>query len=121
MPRLRLIVLYLFAAGLAAQDHPAQSGKYDIKRCTPKVVKHGPIPKKYKISPQDKPTGYSPLIAFEVLESGEVTNAKLKRSSGYSAFDKAALRWIAGTKYNSRPGCGVTQNEAGVSMHFVAK
>jgi TonB family protein len=112
-----VLVLLLFAAATAAQDHP-QAGKYDVKRCTPKVVKHGPVPKKYTIGHQDQPTGYGPLITFEVLESGDVANAHLKRRSGYSTFDDAALKWIRGTKYNSRPGCGVIEEEASVLVHF---
>jgi len=66
----------------------------------------------------DKSTGYSPLIAFEILESGEVANAHVRRSSGFADIDTYALNWVRTIRYSSRPGCGTIETEAAVSVDF---
>ena len=95
---------------------------YDVKRCTPKVVKQDPIPKNVPVGPSkgEKSTGYTPIISSEVLESGAVANAKVKRSSGYRKIDDYALEWIRRTKYNERPGCGVIERDTDVMIHWMA-
>jgi TonB family protein len=104
---------------MAAQHKIESKQKYDVKRCTPKVVQEPTLPKQTKLAQEgEKSTGYTPLISFEILESGEVANARLKRSSGYSNIDSYALNWIRGTKYNRRPGCGVIETQADVSIHW---
>jgi len=92
----------------------------NVKRCMPKAVKHGSLPKHLTVGPQkgEKATGYSPLISFQVLESGNVADAHVKRSSGFADIDTYALEWIQGTKYNARSGCGVIETEASVSIHW---
>jgi len=55
---------------------------------------------------------------FEILESGEVSNIRLKRSSGIADIDAYALNSVRRMKYNSRPGCGIVDSEAGVTVDF---
>jgi len=64
----------------------------------------------------EKATGLDPLITFQILESGEVTNVRLKRSSGVADIDEDALNWIQSTRYNRRPGCGVIESQASVTV-----
>jgi TonB family protein len=53
-----------------------------------------------------------------VLESGEVANARVKRSSSFAHVDRYALEWIKGMKYNARAGCGVIEIETSVSIQW---
>jgi TonB family protein len=105
---------------VAAQEKPLADPKYDAKRCTPKVVRHAPRPKQESIHtrPGEKSTGFSPVIAFQILDTGEVTQAHVKRSSGIADIDTYALSWIRGTKYNARYGCGVIESQASVSIDW---
>jgi TonB family protein len=104
----------------AAQDKPKPEGKYDIQRCTRKVLSHA----RERKTPQnfvrkgEKSTGYSPIVAFDILESGDVANAFLKRSSGFTNVDNYALTWVRETKYNKRPGCGVIETQADVTIDW---
>ena len=98
-----------------AQDNQKQTvdAKNFPKRCNPVVVNKGKVsPGEIHIRKGDKPTGFTPLIAFRITEVGEVIDAHVKRSSGIRDADGAALNWIRSTKYNSRPGCPVIDNEA---------
>ena len=105
---------------IAAQEKPQADQKYDVKRCTPKLVSHAPSPRQESIHtrPGEKSTGFSPIIAYQILDTGEVTHAYVKRSSGIADIDTHALTWIRGTKYNPRPGCGVIESQAGVSIDW---
>ncbi|MGH7868609.1 MAG: energy transducer TonB family protein [Candidatus Dormibacteraceae bacterium] len=90
-------------------------------KCTPRLIKqpaHSYDNEQALIKKGERATGYSPLVTFEIQESGEVTNAVLKRSSGYSRIDRGALAWVKGTKYNRRPGCGVIETSMTVDIHF---
>jgi len=59
-----------------------------------------------------------PVIAFEIMESGEVMNARLERSSGIADIDAYALSWMRSARYNKRPGCGVIESKAAVIIDF---
>ena len=68
-------VLLAGVSGLgASQDNPKPGGKYDVQRCTPKVLSHAPERKTSQrfVRKGEKSTGYSPIVAFEILESGDV-------------------------------------------------
>jgi TonB family protein len=100
-----------------AQDHPKPEPSYEVKRCTPKVVKQGTTPNRGLVRRKgEKSAGYSPIVSFAILETGEITNAKLKRSSGFKFLDDHALGWIRTTTYNNRPGCGVIETKADVTI-----
>ena len=64
---------------------------YDVKRCTPKALSFGKTPAEIHFREAEKPTGLIPVVAFHVLESGEVTNIVLKQRSGIRDKDNAAL------------------------------
>jgi TonB family protein len=73
-------------------------------------------PRSVHIRKGEKSTHY-PLIAFEILESGQVTNARVKHSSGVADLDALALKSVRGMKFNNRPGCGTVESEVTVLMH----
>jgi outer membrane biosynthesis protein TonB len=60
----------------------------------------------------------APVIAYQVLESGSVVNAYVKRSSGVADLDAFAARSIRATRYNRRPGCRTLESEATVNIDF---
>lgn len=120
MRRLWLTTALLLPAFLLATAESPQKGapKYDVKKCTPKLVTKKSVsePKTFKIRKTDKPTGYDPLIAFEILESGEVVNARLARGSGMADRDAHALASIRRSKFSHRPGCGTIESTAAVTI-----
>jgi len=103
---------------VVAQGKPAP--KDDAKHCMLKLVSQPRLSKQNTIRTREgeKSTRLSPLITFEMLESGEVTNARVKRSSGIADVDAHALSWVRSATYNKRPGCGVIDSEASVQIHF---
>jgi hypothetical protein len=112
----RVLLLGVFAASGAAQDKP--KGEHDSQRCTPKLVS-----KTDSKSPQfhlRKGEVYrqSPIVAFEVLESGETAHAILKRKSGVAEVDKYALQFVHELKYRERPGCGTVETTADITIDF---
>jgi TonB family protein len=117
---LAIILIVAIVPAVLSQDKPSGELKYDVKRCTAKVLSHKPLPrtKSKLVRKGEKPSGFSPIIALEILESGEVANAHVKRSSGFANLDAYALHWVQGTKYNRRPNCGVIETEAVVSVDF---
>ena len=113
-----LLILLNLSVGVAQEPRKDQP-KYDVKRCKPKVVGNRPIsePQTIQVRKGEKATGYPPVIAFEILESGEVVNARVRRSSGIADRDAITLNSIRGWKFNSRPGCGTVETEA-VGVHY---
>ena len=60
---------------LGASQNPQFPDKtFETKRCTPKIVKQGDLPKDMSplVQRGDKSTGYTPLVSFQILESGKV-------------------------------------------------
>lgn len=92
-----------------------------IARCSPRIKKKQKMDRKtFRVRAGDKPTGFSPLISFQITESGEVINARVKRSSGIRDADNAALDFIKSGRYNSRPGCPLIESESSVSIDLQA-
>jgi hypothetical protein len=86
------MLLYAMMFAGWAQEKPV----YVAKRCVPKIVaNHDPRPNHESITFRkgEKSTGRSPLIAFEILESGEVVHVYVKGSSGFADIDRSALNW----------------------------
>lgn len=83
-------------------------------------MKQGDLPKNMGLFVQksEKATGYTPLISFQILESGKVANARVKRSSGFAKVDRYALESIRNTTYRARPVCGVIETTADVLIHW---
>ena len=102
-------------------EYAKQSQKQLAAKCTPRLVKqpsYGFDDDQPVVRKGERSTGYSPLVTFEVQESGELTNVVLKRSSGYSRIDRRAVDWVKATKYKARPGCGVIESTMTVDIHF---
>ena len=114
---LSLLLMILPTPTVQARQQSAAT--YDVKRCTPKLVSKRPFlpPKTFHVRNGEKATGYSPVIAFEILESGEVQKARVKRSSGISDRDTHALESIGRWRVNTRPGCGTIKMESDVLIH----
>ena len=90
--------------------------KQEEKPCTLKLLSQPPLPKQETIRFRkgEKSSGFTPVITFEILESGQVIDASVKRSCGISDIDALALDWVRSARYNKRPGCGVVQSRASV-------
>ena len=89
------------------------------KRCNPVFVRKPKYDgRKISVHKEDKPTGYGPLVTFQIAESGEVISIHLKRSSGFKDIDDLALSWVKSGRYNSRPGCPVIDVEESVTVDF---
>jgi penicillin-binding protein 1A len=93
---------------------------YDWNRCALKLASHGsPTNTTIRVRPGEKSTKQTPVIAFEILESGEVTKAVVYRSSGIADIDNFALASIRAMRYNERPpGCGVIESQSVVTVDF---
>jgi TonB family protein len=105
---------------LFSQEAQPSVPKYDVKRFAPKLMNRKPFSPPKRIQPRkgEKATGYSPVIAFQILESGEVVNARLKRRSGLADRDANALDNIRNWKFNARPGCGTIEVQSDVAFHY---
>jgi hypothetical protein len=113
------VLLASFSTAAAAQSKPEPEGKYDVQKCTPRVVSHSQQRRPgIRIRKGEKYTGFSPIVAFEILESGEVANALLKRSSGIASMDNYALTWVQETNYSKRPGCGIVETQSDVTIEW---
>jgi len=117
------VALVLFGGNstiASSQDKPEKTNedqKRLIKRCNAVVVKKAKLKgKAIQVREGEKSTGFDPLIAFQIAESGEVINAHVKRSSGIKDRDDFALNSVKSTRYNARPGCPVIESEASVTI-----
>jgi membrane carboxypeptidase/penicillin-binding protein len=99
-----------------ADSEPA----YDRNRCALKLASRGsPVNTTIRARSGEKPTKYPPVIAFEILESGEIRNAVVRRSSGIADIDNYALSSVKAMKYYERPlGCGIIDSQAVITIDF---
>ena len=114
-------ILGAMVSTLVGQTKPLPDQKSDVKRCAPKIVNQAPSPKEQSLRTRtgEKSTGFSPIVAFQILESGEVVHAYVKRSSGIADIDAYALKLIQRTKFNRRSGCGIIESESSVDIDFI--
>jgi membrane peptidoglycan carboxypeptidase len=93
---------------------------YDWNRCALKLASHeSPANTTIRVRPGQRSTQQTPVIAFEILESGEVKNAVVYRSSGIADIDNFALAGVRSMRYNERPlGCGIIDSQAAVNVDF---
>jgi len=109
--------LALFAGGLVTsmcQDKTEKSdtdAKTFAKRCNPRIVRKAELKRKAIKFHEGEKLKNHPLIAFQITESGEVSGATVKRSSGVRGYDDSALSFVRSEKYNSRPGCPAIHSE----------
>jgi TonB family protein len=115
--RIFWIGLFVSLVWVTIMGQSAQQSRDDLKRCIPKAVSHKTQMPHWNFRPGEKYVGM-PLVSFEVLASGDVSNARVKRTSGVRDIDASAVNWIKSFKYNKRPGCPVIDNEMGVNIHF---
>jgi TonB family protein len=121
-----LVAALVISMGNAAiawsQDKPRETSpeaKTLEKRCKPVLIKTPMVKQKsIHLRKGEKPSGFTPLVAFQIAASGEVINVHLKRSSGIRDSDNYALNWIQSQKYSPRPGCPVIESEADVIIDF---
>jgi TonB family protein len=80
------------------------------------IVSKNPVlkPKNVQIKQGDH---YSTVVTFVVLESGDVVDARVKRTSGNRDLDASALKAIRGIKHNKRTGCGPILTQAEIDFH----
>ena len=106
----------------AAQNKPEKhdADRSDLaKRCNPTLVKSSsPKGKPIQVRDGEKSSGFTPIVAFEILESGRVANVRLKRSSGMRDVDNYALISVRSQGYNTRPGCPAIESEADVMIDY---
>jgi len=107
------------AAPLIIRQTANSEATYDWNRCVLKIVSHGsPANTAIQVRAGEKST-QTPVFSFEILESGEVLNAVVKRSSGVSDIDNYGLAGIRAMRYNERPpGCGIIESQAVVNVDF---
>jgi len=104
------------------RDHPVADAQQLAlaKRCNPVIVRKPKLKRRsIQVRKGEKATGFPPLIAFHIAESGEVVGAHVKRSSGIRDMDDSALSSIQSWRYNSRPGCPVIDSETVVLIHLM--
>jgi TonB family protein len=115
--------LFLILAGMTVHAHsgrqtPTVTQNYDLKRCQPKLVGRSFRADQIALHQRrkERSTGF-PIIAYQILELGEIAHAQVKRSSGVSDIDSYALKSIQSMRYNPRSGCGIIDVEANVLIH----
>lgn len=120
---LAALFIYVGNATIAwSQDKPKETSsetKTLEKRCNPVLATSpGVKQKSIHFRKGEKPSGFTPIVAFQIAPSGEVVNVRINRSSGIRDIDDYALNWIQSEKYNARPGCPVIESEADVIIDF---
>lgn len=108
------------AAPLIVKQTANSEATYDWNRCALKLASHGlPTNTTIRVRPGEKSMKQTPVVSFEVLESGEVRNAAVYRSSGIADIDNFALASVRIMRYNERPhGCGIIASRAVVNVDF---
>jgi len=112
------VLLLAVSANLsAAQDKTRTEGEYDVRRCAPKLIKRDRNHSEFHFR-EGEEYRHSPVVAFQILESGETANAVLKRSSGVAEVDKYALKSVQEAKFTKRSGCGVIESQLDITIDF---
>jgi TonB family protein len=111
-------LLLAVSTAFGAQNKTKPEGEYDVKRCRPKVVsRRGGKSPEFHFR-KGETYRNSPVVAYEILESGEITHIVLKRSSGVAEVDDYALKCVQELKFNKRPGCGVIESNLDITVDF---
>ena len=112
------LLLAVSAAFGTMQDRTKPEGEYDVHRCAPKAIsRRGGKSPAFHFGKGEK-FRRSPVVAFEILESGEIAHAIMKRSSGVAGVDSYAMKWVQELKFNKRPRCGVVESTVAVTIDF---
>jgi TonB family protein len=113
-----VLLLPVLAAFGIPQEMLVPAGNHDVRPCVAKVLRTNR--KKFPSSKFRKGEKYkhSPVVSYEILESGEIAHPILKRSSGVAEVDRYALKWVQGLKFSERPGCGVIESTIDITIDF---
>ncbi len=111
-------VVLVLAALSAAQDKRTSKAEHEIQRCAPKVIGKSSVESPEFHFRKGEKYKNSPVVAYEILESGEIVHPMLKRSSGVAEVDNYALKWVQELKFNKRPGCGVIESSMDITIDF---
>lgn len=107
-----------FVSLCSAQD-PKRAAPQELQRCFPKLaspkVTNGASLDAIHFRNGEK-YAKTPVIGYEVSESGEILNAFVKRGSGVADIDQRALRYVKELRFNKRPGCPIVASEAAVTV-----
>jgi uncharacterized protein (TIGR03435 family) len=96
-------------------------GFEDTKQCAPKqlVMNRFPFPgEPLRVRKGEQMVTNTPIFAIEILESGEVANARMENSSGIADLDTRALQQVHAMRYNKRPGCGIWEGKISLTYDF---
>ena|ERR1700726_2112744 len=112
-------ILFALTCFCTAQDNPKPQAETYLHRCAPKIINRA-SPREFPQIHFRKGEKYKtiPIIAYQVLESGQVAQALVKRSSGVADIDKYALDSVRELKFNKRLGCPVVDSQAGITVDF---
>lgn len=105
-------------APLIVKQTASTEPMYDWSRCALKLATKGSaVPATIRVRSGEKPTKYAPVVVFQIVESGEVKNAVVRRSSGIADIDNYALSSVKAMKYYERPlGCGIIDSQAAITI-----
>ena len=103
---------------VTAQEKTRAESHYDLKKCAPKIISHTNEKLPEFHFRKGETYRHSPVVAYEVLESGDIANAILKRSSGVDEVDQSALKWVRDLKLNKRLGYGVIESTVDITIDF---
>jgi hypothetical protein len=112
-----LLLAFSTAFG-AAQDNTKPEAEYDVQRCAPKVISRSSAKSPEFHFRKGETYRNSPVVAYEILESGEIAHSVLKRRSGVAEVDNYALKSVQGLKFNKRTGCGVIESNMDITIDF---
>jgi hypothetical protein len=116
-----VITVLLLAASTAfgaTQDKTMPEGENLAQRCAPKVISRKDAKSPEFHFREGETYRHSPVVAYEILESGETAHATLKRSSGVAEVDSYAVKSVQELKFNKRPGCGVVESTLDLTIDF---
>src|SRR6266480_6668964 len=105
-------ILFALTCFCTAQDNPGPRAESDLYRCAPKIINSAP-PRELPHIHFRKGEKYKniPIIAYQVLESGQVAQALVKRSSGVADIDKYTLESVRQRRFNKRLGCPIVDSQ----------
>jgi hypothetical protein len=115
-----VITVLLLASSMAfgGAQGKTPEGKYDVRRCAPKVIsRRGDKSPEFHFRTVDN-YKHSPVVAHEILESGENCSCHPEAQFWVAEVDRYALRWVQGLRFNKRPGCGVVESRVDVTIDF---
>jgi len=114
---MRIIILSAAFAGIALGT---QSDSDRNTRCRPQLLAPASSSPGLRLKSGTTFEGYkrSPIVTFEIDESGTVSRTKIKRNSGSRSADQLALAEVRQWKFKPLSGCGIVKSEALVTIDF---